>query len=146
MAHQEKPAAVVAFEIQRETRNTLSYEKEQFDKLFRAVYGQGLQRAIDVFEAMPTNGPLNRPAVSAAQMFAVSAIQAVTHNVSLTIMDKPEALANPKIQNLLGALAELRDDPTITSYVNDRVPFQVTLNPDGTATLAELPDPEEPEE
>lgn len=138
----KKPASVRAYEIQSRTRETLAYESAQFRQLFALVYGGDIADAQATMDAIPANGPTDQPPSSAAQVFAVSGIQAVTHNVSLGLLSDPALLTNPNVQALIAAVQACRADEAIPKEIDDTLPFAATVNPDGTVTYSELPDEE----
>lgn len=123
------------------TLDTLAFEKSRFQEFWEATWQPTLEASQESFDAVPLAARAGDQPTTASALFIASALQAVTHNVTVSVLENPALAANPNLQALLAAVAACREDASFAKLVNDSPPFDSTINPDGTVTLSEHPEP-----
>lgn len=122
------------------TKKTLRHEKSMFDSYWNLTWQPTLEGSQASFDAVVTAHRIGEAPITASALFVASALQAVTHNVTMGVLNNPALIGNSNIQQLMGAIVACRNDETIPKLVQDTPPYDSVINQDGSVTLSEYVD------
>ena len=125
------PAIVRSYELNKIVETSLNFEVRQFEKGFGVSYGNNdIADSQAVMDNIPLVAEIGQQPRAAAQIFTVSSIQVVTHNVCRAILDNKAQLANSNIQGLIAQIRACQQDDTIPAEIVDELPFDFEVLPD----------------
>ncbi len=141
MKSTKEPPVVRAHSIIRSFDETLKFENLQITQGWDATYAGEMEDVQSVFDAVATSTPVGMSPIPPAVLVLGSMIQIVTHNVTMSLINNPALMGNANVQQLIGLLDQIRNDSAITKEVEDTPPYKLNIQPDGSVTVEELPEP-----
>lgn len=139
MKKKTDPPLVRAHTVIYEILQTLNHEGAVFRRLWDLIWQPSKNASQESFDAIPLAHRKGDPSVAPAALLVASGLQAVTHNVTISVMHDPTLLANPNLQQLMGAIEACRADSAFAKHVEDTPPFMATVEPDGSVTVSNYP-------